>query len=128
MEIIFQQNMDHQTNISELKEKVKMFCEERDWDQFHNAKDLAIGVSTESAELLEHFRWKSDEQIKQMFNDPKKREAIEEEVSDVFYFLLRFSQMYDIDMTSALHDKMKKNEQKYPVEKAKGSNKKYSEL
>jgi len=120
--------MDTQTNIHELKEKVRKFCEDRDWDQFHNAKDLAIGISTESAELLEHFRWKSEKEVEEMFNSEKKRTEISEEMADTFYFLLRLAQKYDIDLTTALADKMEKNDKKYPVEKAKGSNKKYSEL
>ena len=57
--------MDHETNIQALKEKVKLFCEERDWDQYHNAKDLAIGIITESSELLEHFRFKSEKEIEE---------------------------------------------------------------
>lgn len=120
--------MDHKTNIHELKEKIKKFCEDRDWDQYHNAKDLAIGIITESAELLEHFRWKSEREVKELFENPKKKEEIEDEMADVMYFLIRLAQRYDIDLTKALERKMEKNEKKYPVEKARGSNKKYTEL
>ncbi|MEM4242440.1 MAG: nucleotide pyrophosphohydrolase [Candidatus Woesearchaeota archaeon] len=120
--------VDDHTKIHELKEKVRRFCEARDWDQFHNPKDLAIGIMTEASELLEHFRFKSDKEIDQMFNDPAKKSKISEEVADVFYFLLRLSQKYDIDMSSELKKKIQQNEAKYPLEKAKGSNKKYDEL
>lgn len=120
--------MDQQTNIHELKEKIKKFCEDRDWDQYHNAKDLAIGIITESSELLEHFRFKSEKQVDEMFQNEKKRQEISEEIADVLYFLVRLAQKYDIDLSNELNKKMIKNEQKYPIEKAKGSNKKYTEL
>ena len=120
--------MDHQTNINDLKEKIKKFCEDRDWDQFHNAKELAIGIVTEASELLQHFRFKSEKQVEKMFKDPSKRQEISEEVADVLYFLMRLSQKYDIDLTTELNKKIQKNEQKYPIEKSKGSNKKYDEL
>lgn len=119
--------MDKNTNLYELKEKIKMFCEERDWDQYHNAKDLAIGVITESSELLEHFRFKSEKEIENIFNSEKKKE-VSEEMADVLFFLLRLAQKYDIDLSDELNKKLEKNELKYPKEKAKGSNKKYTEL
>ena len=119
--------MDHKTNINELKEQVKHFCEERDWDQYHNAKDLAIGIITESSELLEHFRFKSQKEITEMFKNKEKRKEISEEMADILYFLVRLAQKYDVDLTTELSEKMKKNEKRYPIHKARGSNKKYSE-
>ncbi len=115
------------TTIKELKDKVRKFCEERDWDQFHNPKDLAIGVSTEASELLDIFRFKSDVDIKEIISNPNKREKIGEELADVLYFLLRFAQMNDFDLSEELDKKLEKNNQKYPIEKVKGSNKKYNE-
>ncbi|MBI2671406.1 nucleotide pyrophosphohydrolase [Candidatus Woesearchaeota archaeon] len=120
--------MEHKPTINELEEKIKKFCEERDWDQYHNAKDLAIGVITEASELLEHFRFKSEQEIEEMFRNEIKRQEISEEMADVLYFLLRLSQKYHIDLSTEFYKKMEKNEQKYPVEKSKGSNKKYNEL
>src|SRR3989344_1188670 len=120
--------MDHKENIYELKEKIRRFCEERDWDQFHGAKELAIGVITESSELLEHFRFKSEKEIEDFFKNSEKKDEISEEMADVLYFVLRLAQKYDIDLSTALNKKMDKNEKRYPLEKAKGSNKKYSEL
>jgi len=120
--------MDEKTSINELKEKVKKFCEARDWDQYHNAKDLAIGIITESSELLEHFRFKSEKEVDEMFKDPEKKDEISEEMADVFYFLLRLAQRYDIDLTSELTKKLEKNDKRYTIEKFKGSNKKYNEL
>tara|TARA_Y100000310_G_C20572260_1_gene758658 strand:- start:931 stop:1293 length:363 start_codon:yes stop_codon:yes gene_type:complete len=119
--------MDYETNIHELKEKIKDFCEERDWDQFHNAKELAIGIVTEASELLQHFRFKTEKQIDEMFKKENKKQEITEEMADVFYFILRLAQRYDIDLTTELDKKIKKNHEKYPIEKAKGNNKKYSE-
>ena len=120
-------NVDENTNIEDLKQTIKSFCEQRNWDQFHNPKDLAIGIITEAAELLEIFRFKSENEITGMLQNPDKREQIAEELVDIFYFVLRFSQKYEISLSEELRKKMKKNEMKYPLEKAKGSNKKYTE-
>lgn len=114
-------------NLDELTAIVQQFCEERDWDQFHTPKDLAIGIITEASELLELFRFQSEEDIQHMLKDAGKRQAIGEELADVLYFLLRFAQLYDFDLVDVFLDKMKKNAQKYPSERARGSNLKYTE-
>ena len=119
--------MDHKTNVKELKDIVQKFCEDRDWDQFHNAKDLAIGISTEAAELLQIFRFKTEEDIQELFKDEKRKKEITEEMSDVLYFLLRLAQKYNVDLTEELKQKLEKNKIKYPIHKAKGNKKKYSE-
>ena len=113
--------------IDKLNKIIKEFCIARDWDQFHSPKDLAIGISTESNELLDLFRFKSEDQMQEMMKDDEKREKISEELSDVFYFLLRFSEVYGFDLEKGLVDKMKKNAWKYPVEMVKGKNLKYTE-
>jgi NTP pyrophosphatase (non-canonical NTP hydrolase) len=118
--------MDDITNIKQLKEMVKVFCEERDWDQYHNAKDLAIGIITESSELLEHFRFKSDKEVEEVIK--QKKGEVSEELADILFFILRLAQRYNIDVSSEFQKKMEKNTKKYPIEKAKGSNKKYSEF
>src|SRR3989338_7430302 len=118
--------MDNKTTIQELKEKVKKFCEDRDWDKYHNAKDLAIGIITEASELLEHFRFKSEEDIKQILKS--KKQEVSEELADVLYFVLRLAQKHDIDLSTELEKKLRKNELKYPVYKYKGLNKKYDEF
>jgi len=120
--------MDNKTNIHELKEIVNKFVEDRDWGKFHSPKELSIGIITEASELLEKFRFKSDKEIEELLNSPNKKEEISEEIADVLYFLLRFSHLYDIDLSTAMKDKIKKNELRYPIEKSKGSNKKYNEL
>ena len=116
---------DH--TINEAMELVKRFCEERDWDQFHNPKDLAIGISTEASELLELMRFKTPEECKGLLSDPKYSEKIRDELADVFYFVLRFAQMNDIDLYDSLERKIESNNEKYPTEKCKGCNKKYNE-
>lgn len=120
--------MDSKVTIQELKERAKKFCDERDWEQFHNAKDLAIGIVTEASELLDHFRFKSEEETEVIMRDAEKKTKIAAELSDTLYFVLRISQKYGIDISEAFSKKMLKNEEKYPIEKAKGSNKKYTEF
>lgn len=114
-------------SIRDLEKQVQLFCEEREWDQFHNPKDLAIGISTEANELLDLFRFKSNDEMIQLFADLEKKQKVEDEIADVLFFILRFAQMHQIDLVSALENKIEKNALKYPVEKAKGSNRKYNE-
>ena len=118
----------NQITIKELTDLIQKFCEERDWDQFHNPKDLAIGISTEANELLDIFRFQREEDIKNIFTDDQRRTHVEEEIADVFFFVLRFAQMNQIDLESALKSKMMKNAKKYSIEKAKGKNLKYTQL
>ncbi len=104
------------------------FSDERDWGQFHNAKELAIGIVTEASELLQLFRFKSEKQMDEMFEDSQKKEKITEEISDILFFTLRLCQLYDVDLTTEFNKKMIKNDNNYPVSLSKGSNKKYSEI
>lgn len=119
---------DNGTSVEDLKKMVREFCGKRDWDQFHNPKDLAIGIETEASELLQLFRFKDTNECIDMMKKAESRTAICDELSDVLYFVLRFAQMNNIDLSSALKEKLLKNNDKYPVEFSKGSNKKYSEL
>lgn len=120
--------MDNITTINDLKKRVQEFCEEREWSQYHNPKDLAIGISTEANELLDIFRFKSDEQMVEMFRDDALREHIEDEVADVLFFVLRFSQMNKLDLDECLTDKLRKNAEKYSIKKSRGKNLKYTEI
>src|ERR1039458_9877345 len=106
--------MDKKTNVKQLKALVQKFCEERDWDQYHGPKDLAIGIVTEAAELLDHFRLKNHVEARKYLAVPKKRAEVEDEVADTLFMLLRFAQMYDIDITKALTRKIAINHKKYP--------------
>jgi NTP pyrophosphatase (non-canonical NTP hydrolase) len=89
---------------------------------------LAIGVITEAAELLEPFRFKTEKEMADMLKNSRLRQEISEELADTLYFILRFAQKYNIDLSDAFHKKMEKNIEKYPLDKFKGSNKKYDEL
>lgn len=118
--------MDKETTVEELKLLTKKFMDDRDWRQFHNPKDLAITISTESAELLEIFRFKSEDEIKELLISDKKIE-IEDELADIVLNVCRFAEMNNIDISSALKRKIAKSELKYPIDKCKGKNKKYNE-
>ncbi len=91
--------MDSKVTILKLKKDVQKFCEDRDWDQYHNPKDLAIGIITEASELIEHFRFKDFNEINDIFSDKNKKEQISEEISDVLFFILRFAQKNNIDLS-----------------------------
>lgn len=108
------------TDIEEITLRLRQFNEERDWDQFHNGKDLAIGLSVEASELLEAFLWKAPEQV-----NPDK---IREELADVLNYAFQMADKYHLDIKQIMLDKIRRNAEKYPVEKAKGSAKKYNEL
>ncbi|MGB9966372.1 nucleotide pyrophosphohydrolase [Halobacterium hubeiense] len=113
--------------LDELNREVREFCEAREWEQFHSPKDLGIGMVTESSELLEEFRFKDEAEQLELLDNPERREAVEGEVADVFFFLLRFADLYDIDLEEALERKLEENRDRYPVDEYKGSNKKYDE-
>jgi NTP pyrophosphatase (non-canonical NTP hydrolase) len=111
---------------TKLQKRIVTYRDARNWKQFHNPKDMAISLSLEAAELLEHFQWKSPEEVKAHIR--KNRQDIGEELSDVLYWVLLIAHDLDIDLKKIFDQKMKKNETKYPVEKAKNSHKKYTEL
>lgn len=114
------------SDIRELQDKIRQFNDERDWGQYHNAKDTAESVIIEAAELLEHFQWKKPEEIEQYVNN--HRTEIGEEIADVAIYLFNLADKVGLDLRAVIEDKMAKNAKKYPVEKAKGSSKKYTEL
>ena len=113
-------------SLAELQQAIRRFCEDRDWDQFHNPKDLSISLALEAAEVMEHFQWKNAAEMAQ--HSTIHKEDIADELADVFYWVLLLSNKLDVDLVEAFQRKMKKNEAKYPVAKAKGSHKKYTEL
>jgi NTP pyrophosphatase (non-canonical NTP hydrolase) len=106
--------------MKEIIDALVAFRNERDWEQFHNPKDLALGLSVEAAELLELFLWKKAEDA-----NPEK---IKEELADVFAYAFLMADKYGFDVKEIVLDKIRKNGEKYPVEKAKGTAKKYNEL
>lgn len=111
-----------------LNELINQFVTERDWDQFHSLKNLVMALGVECAELSEIFQWESEAASNQIMQDEKKKERVEEELADIFYYLLRLSHKTNINLEEALLKKLKKNADKYPVELAKGNSKKYNEF
>lgn len=95
--------------------QVRDFCDARDWRKYHKPKELAIGMATESSELLQLFRFMSDERITEMFEDAEQRQAIEDEIADTLLFLLRFADLNEIDLPAALSSKLKRNGERYPI-------------
>ena len=106
--------------MKEVIKKLLKFRDDRDWEQFHNPKDLAIALNIESSELLEQFLWKDSTEA-----DLQK---VKEELADIFTYALLISNHYDLDVNEIILDKLKINQEKYPVSKAKGTAKKYNEL
>jgi len=112
--------------IKALTEKIKKFRDERDWMQFHNHKDMALSLVLEAAEVLEHFQWKSPNEVN--LHAQKHKDEISEELADVTMYLFELADNLEIDLPKAVEAKLVKNAQKYPVEKAKGKHTKYNKL
>lgn len=113
-------------NIKGLTERIIAFRDARDWKQFHNPKDVALSLVLEAGEVMEHFQWKNKEEMEKHVVENK--EDIADELGDVLYWVLLMSHDLNIDVLDALEKKIKKNEDKYPVEKAKGKHTKYTDL
>lgn len=112
--------------LTELRDALRRFAAERDWDQFHSPKNLAAALSVEAAELLEPFQWLTDEQSRNL--TPAQRAQVEAEMADVLLYLVRLADKLDVDLLRAARDKIRRNAEKYPVDKARGSSRKYTEL
>ena len=108
-----------------LRERLSAFVQDRDWEQFHSPKNLAMAMIVEAAELVEHFQWMTEQQSKDIA--PEKREQVSQELSDTFIYLLRMADVLRLDLIAAAHAKMDLNAQKYPADKVRGSNAKYTE-
>lgn len=119
---------DDSTKVAHLKEKIKGFIQARDWEKFHNPKDVAMSISIEAGELMELFQWKTDAEIEESLNDPAYKEKVEDELADVITFCIAFANATGLDIATIIGNKLEKNHEKYPVEKAKGKNLKYTEL
>lgn len=114
-------------NLENLKLKLREFSKERDWEQFHNPKNLATALSVEASELLEIFQWSNDGGLKEI-NDPKKRQEIEKEIADIFNYLVKLVDVLDIDLEKAALNKIKENAEKYPIKHSKGKSVKYTDF
>ena len=108
------------TELEALILKLRKFRDERDWEQFHNSKDLAIAISVEASELLELFLWKENEDV--------DREKLKEELADILTFSLLLADKHGLDVVQIIDEKLLQNESKYPVSKSKGTAKKYTDL
>lgn len=113
-------------NLDELQAAQRAFAQERDWGQFHTPKNLASALAVEAAELLEHFQWLTEEQSRTLPDD--KRVQVDEEIADVLLYLLQLSDKLQIDVMEAAWRKIGLNAEKYPVDRSKGSIRKYSDL
>lgn len=111
-------------SLSELRTRINQFVRERDWEQFHSPKNLVMAMIVEAAELVEHFQWDTLEESRQM--TAEKREQVGHELADTFVYLLRIAEVTGIDLIAAANAKIELNALKYPVDKAKGSNAKYT--
>ena len=114
--------------MNELVEAVLAFRDERDWCQFHNPKDIAISISLESAELLEHFQWKSPAEVAASLESEARRLEVAAEMADVLILLISMADAVGVDLVAAAKRKLAENARKYPVERAKGSARKYDDL
>jgi NTP pyrophosphatase (non-canonical NTP hydrolase) len=114
--------------MEDLVRAVLRFRDEREWRQFHNPKDLAISIVLEAAELLEHFQWKRPEEVEALLADPANRRQVGEEAADILILLISLADAVGVDLVEAARGKLAANARKYPVERARGSARKYDQL
>lgn len=114
--------------ISRLQLALHEFAEARDWNQFHDAKNLSMALVVEAGELVEILQWLTAEEASKVMEEPRTAAAIREELADVFGYLLRIADILDVSLVEALDQKLEVNEDKYPIIKSKGNAKKYTEL
>ena len=113
--------------LKELQKKVIEFRDAPHWGQYHNPKDLAISLSLEAAELLEIFQWKDPQEVEACKSDPESRRRVKEELGDILIYALNMCHAFGFDPSEVILEKLEINEKKYPVEKTKGSAKKYTQ-
>jgi len=111
---------DQATTIAELRELVRRFVAERDWEQFHAPKNLSMSLAIEAAELMEHFQWIDAAESRRVGDDPARLAAIRDEIADVLCYALALANALNLDLSHAVHDKMVKNAAKYPAEQSRG--------
>ena len=113
-------------SLESLRLAFRKFADDRDWEQFHSPKNLASALIVEAAELLEHFQWLTQEQSRNLSG--KQLNEVKAEMADVLIYLVRLADQLNVDLLAAARDKMVRNAEKYPVDKARGTSKKYTEL
>ncbi|MDD5070056.1 MAG: nucleotide pyrophosphohydrolase [Candidatus Omnitrophica bacterium] len=114
------------SEIRKITDKIIKFRDDRDWMQFHDPKNMAVSIILEASELLEHFQWKTQEEVKDYLS--RNKEDIQDEIADIALYLFELSDNLGINLTDAMENKLKKNEKKYPIEKARGKHTKYNQL
>lgn len=114
------------SEISEITRKILQFRDERDWMQFHDPKNMAVSIILEASELLEHFQWKTKEEVEKYIAQNKAE--IKDEIADIALYLFELAHNLGISLSGAMEEKLTKNAMKYPVEKAKGTHTKYNKL
>ncbi|PYF99486.1 NTP pyrophosphatase (non-canonical NTP hydrolase) [Thioalkalivibrio sp. ALE21] len=114
------------TGLDDLAGRLEAFVRERDWEQFHSPKNLSMALAGEAGELIEHFQWLTEERSRELSD--AEREAVQAEIADVQIYLLLLARGLGIDVVQAANEKLTVNEQKYPVDKARGSARKYTDL
>ena len=112
--------------LTQLRDSLRQFAADRDWDQFHSPKNLAMALAVEAAELLERFQWVTEEDSRRL--PPAELARVREEMADVLNYLVRLADKLDVNLLEAAREKVALNAQKYPVDKARGNAKKYSDL
>lgn len=115
-------------NVDRIDQELDRFIAEREWDQFHSIKNLTMALNVEAAELLEIFQWLKEDDSNRVSIDDKLKAKVGEEIADIFIYLLRIAKKSEINIEDIVLEKIKKNSEKYPVSKSKGTAKKYTEL
>lgn len=111
---------DNDTSIAELKQLMTRFVDERDWQQFHDPKNLSMSIAIEAAELMEHFQWMRTDELAAVRDDPRQMADITDELADITAYVVSFAETMGVDLAGALERKMAKNAEKYPAEKFRG--------
>lgn len=111
---------DRQTTVADLRDLVQRFVDERDWRQFHDPKNLSMSIAIEAAELMEHFQWQGSHQAADIRNSKEDMQQVREELADILCYALSFANTLDIDIATALREKIEKNAEKYPADKFRG--------
>jgi dCTP diphosphatase len=112
--------LDATTTVAELRQWIAEFVDRRDWQQFHSPKNLSMSLAIEAAELMEHFQWLTVQQSRELIQQPDKLAEVADELADVLSYALAMANQLEIDLSSALRDKMAKNERKYPTDEYRG--------
>ena len=119
---------DQALDVAAIQAALRAFVEERDWQKFHSPKNLAMALAGEAGELIELFQWRTESESWSIMDDERGAQAVRDELADVMLYALRLADLLQVDLTTALTDKMRKNAARYPADKVRGRARKYTEL